>query len=525
MSFLALYRRYRPTTFDKVIGQDHIVQTLINQIKTDRIGHAYLFTGSRGTGKTSTAKIFAKAINCKNPVNGSPCGKCECCLALNDPSNIEVLEIDAASNNGVNEIRELRENVQYPPVVCRYKVYIIDEVHMLTGAAFNALLKTLEEPPKHVVFILATTEVHKIPATILSRCMRFDFRLISTEQIASLIASIYDEVGKEYEKEAVNAIAVAGEGSIRDALSIADTALSVNSGKLTYDNVTEILGSCNSKVLNDFVLNLVKGNAGKVLDTIDELFSQGKSAGVLIKDITAYIRNVLIAKTCSNPNAILSLPDKKFLEIESVAKLASENRLIRILEIFADAENTLRYSNHPRVLFETCAVKATRPDSDFDLSALTSRIKSLEDKINSGNISVTAVKEEETLPKQEEKVEKTQKTSSNKISVENSDVQTIRGKLLFNVRQNGHEMLWHLLQSVKLEIKGTILIFNTVNEGDDDLLSRSDNMVILEEGLIDFAFTEIIVRKCPEEVILDKIDEETEMVKKIFGNDIVIIKN
>lgn len=529
MSTLALYRRYRPTTFDKVIGQDHIVQTLINQIKTDRIGHAYLFTGSRGTGKTSTAKIFAKAINCKNPINGSPCGKCESCLALNSPSNIEVMEIDAASNNGVNEIRELRESVQYPPVVCRYKVYIIDEVHMLTGAAFNALLKTLEEPPKHVVFILATTEVHKIPATILSRCMRFDFRLVSTEQIASLISNIYDDVGKQYEKEAVNAIAAAGEGSIRDALSIADTALSINSGKLTYDDVTEILGSCNSQVLNGFVLNLIEGNVGKILDTIDVLFSQGKSAGVLIKDITSYIRNVLIAKTCSNPNEILSLPDKKFAEIKDVAKLASESRLIRILEIFSDAENALRYSNHSRVLFETYAVKATFPDSDYDMTAIMARLKSLEEKISSG--CVVAPKKEEI--KEEVKEEKKEEnapqsnlqTEHQKIAVDNCDIQTLRGKLLFNIRQNGHEMLWHLLQSVKVEIKNSNLIFNTVNEGDDDLLSRADNMAILEEGLEDFKYNEIIVRKCPEEVALDKIDEETELVKKIFGSDIVIIKN
>ena len=256
---LALYRRYRPNDFESLIGQDHIVKTLVNQIKTDRIGHAYLFTGTRGTGKTSAAKIFAKAINCQSPINGSPCGKCDCCVALQDVSNIDVIEIDVASNNGVNEIRDLREKVQYPPVSCRYKVYIIDEVHMLTGAAFNALLKTLEEPPKHVVFILATTEAHKIPATILSRCMRFDFRLIPTEMIASQISKIYDEIGKEYESEAIMAIASAGEGSMRDALSIADTALSYGEGKLTYDEVAEILGSSKFEVLTSFVKAVLEG--------------------------------------------------------------------------------------------------------------------------------------------------------------------------------------------------------------------------------------------------------------------------
>jgi DNA polymerase-3 subunit gamma/tau len=258
MSYLALYRRYRPVDFESLIGQDYIVRTLKNQILTDKIGHAYLFTGTRGTGKTTVAKIFAKAINCLSPKNGSPCGECEVCKALLDPSNLDVIEIDAASNNGVNEIRDLREKVQYPPVNGRYKVYIVDEVHMLTSAAFNALLKTLEEPPRHAVFILATTEVHKIPATILSRCMRFDFKLVPTKQIAELIASIYDSENKQYEKEAVYAIALAGEGSVRDALSVADMAMSFTEGKLLYDDVMEVLGSTNAENFSNFINALLK---------------------------------------------------------------------------------------------------------------------------------------------------------------------------------------------------------------------------------------------------------------------------
>lgn len=212
MSYLAIYRRFRPSTFDKMVGQEHVVRTLVNQINSDRIGHAYLFCGARGTGKTSAAKIFARAINCLHPVNGSPCGECEVCKALLDPANLDILEIDAASNNKVENIREIRDKVQYPPVSARYKVYIIDEVHMLTTEAFNALLKTLEEPPKHAVFVLATTEPHKLPATILSRCMRFDFRLVPDKTIAALISQIYDELGKKYDDEAILAIARAGRG-------------------------------------------------------------------------------------------------------------------------------------------------------------------------------------------------------------------------------------------------------------------------------------------------------------------------
>lgn len=243
MAYQALYRTFRPSTLDGLVRQEHIVKILANQIETGRVGHAYLFCGPRGTGKTSTAKIFAKAINCLHPVNGSPCGKCEVCKALADPANLDISEIDAASNNSVNEMRDLREKVQYPPVSARFKVYIIDEVHMLSDSAFNALLKTLEEPPKHAVFILATTEPHKLPATILSRCMRFDFKLIPQEDIEEHLKKILQEIGKEYEDEAVSAIARAGAGSMRDSLSVADICISYSKGKLTYADVCEVLGS------------------------------------------------------------------------------------------------------------------------------------------------------------------------------------------------------------------------------------------------------------------------------------------
>ena len=286
----------------------------------------------------------------------------------------------------VNEIRELREKVQFPPVSCRYKVYIVDEVHMLTGAAFNALLKTLEEPPKHAVFILATTEVHKIPATILSRCMRFDFRLISTEKISELISKVYDEQGKKYDKEAVFAIAKAGEGSIRDALSIADIALSYNDGKLTYNDVMEILGSSDSDTIMDFVSSIISSDTGKVLNTIDRLCALGKSIGVLIKDVTALIRDLLIVQTCDNANKILALPLIKFESYKEIASTTDEQRLLRILEIFSEAETRLKYSNHPRVIFETASVKAAKPQADYDIDALISRIKILESKLEGANI-------------------------------------------------------------------------------------------------------------------------------------------
>ena len=251
MAYTSLYRKYRPDTFDKVIGQDHIVRTLKNQIARDNIGHAYIFTGTRGTGKTSVAKIFARAVNCLSPVNGSPCGKCECCLALAESGNFDVLEIDAASNNSVDQIRDLTDKINFPPTIGKYKVYIVDEVHMLSKAAFNALLKTLEEPPSHAIFILATTEIHQIPATILSRCLRFDFRLVPNAVTAKRIRDIFDEIGVKYEREAVELIASAGAGSVRDALSVADTCVSYCEGNVTYGGVLEVLGASDPQKLRE----------------------------------------------------------------------------------------------------------------------------------------------------------------------------------------------------------------------------------------------------------------------------------
>ncbi len=554
MAYLALYRKYRPETFDKLIGQDNIVKTLVNQIETDRLGHAYLFTGSRGTGKTSCAKIFSRAINCQNPQNGSPCGKCESCKALLDPSNIDVIEIDAASNNGVNEIRDLREKVQYPPVSCKYKVYIIDEVHMLTGAAFNALLKTLEEPPKHAVFILATTEAHKIPATILSRCMRFDFSLISTEKIAELISGIYDEIGKEYDKEAVTAIAKAGEGSIRDALSIADTALSFSQGKLSYDDVADILGTTNFDLLCEFIYSLINGETGKILTIINNLCNLGKSMGVLIKDITGTLRDMLVIKTCKKPNDILNLPEDKFNALDDIAESTSDSRLLRILEIFSDAEASLKYTNHPRIVFETAAIKSARPDVDCDFDSLVARIKTLEDKIaslsvNGGNKPLQTENKNQAiidnftpieikgagsskipLFKQENlTVENFEKVTSAQSGVSRKTLQSAKdvagGILLKNLRQKGHEMLWNLMQNVEIEVLGNILVLTTLSQGDEEILDRADNRGYIEEALEEFLPFEIQVKISENQKKKNEFDAETEKIKQIFGSDIVIIKD
>lgn len=378
MSYLAIYRRFRPNSFSEVVGQEHVVTTLVNQIKTERIGHAYLFCGARGTGKTTVARIFARAINCLNPQNGSPCGECEVCQKLTNPNSLDIIEIDAASNNKVDNVQEIRSNVQYPPVAGKYKVYIIDEVHMLTTEAFNALLKTLEEPPKHAVFVLATTEPHKLPATILSRCMRFDFHLVSDKVIENLIAKIYDEVGKGYEKEAISLIARSGEGSIRDALSLADLCISYSDEKLTYKQVIDVLGASDSSKTASLLRGILNSDTGTVLSIIEELTSLGKSVSVLSKDVLSMVRDVLVIKTCKGAKEVLSIPTAEYEALKAISELAENHRFLRILEIFTAIETDLRYSTHPRIVFESAAIKASMPAEDYNIDALIARISALE---------------------------------------------------------------------------------------------------------------------------------------------------
>ena len=384
MAYLALYRMFRPTTLDDVVRQEHIVTVLKNQINSGKVGHAYLFCGPRGTGKTSIAKIFAASINCETPVDGSPCGKCERCKALKDPSNLDVTEIDAASNNGVDEMRDLREKVQYPPVAGKYKVYIIDEVHMLSSGAFNALLKTLEEPPAHAVFILATTESQKIPATILSRCMRFDFKLIPQSDLEERLRYVFDTIGKTYDKEAISAIARAGAGSVRDMLSLADTCVSYTSGKLTYKDVNAVLGNADFSEVAKLCKALLLGNAGEAFERTENFLSAGKSVGMLLKDLLNFLNACTVAKTCKDGKNILAFPDDMYETVLDVASVTDGHGLLRATEIFAAAETDVRYSASPKVLFETAVLKASMPKEDYDLEALLVRISALEKKLEKG---------------------------------------------------------------------------------------------------------------------------------------------
>lgn len=385
MSYMALYRKFRPDEFEDVKGQDAIVKTLKNQIKADRIGHAYLFCGTRGTGKTTVAKIFAKAVNCEHPIDGSPCGECAMCRSIAAGTSMNVIEIDAASNNGVDNIREIREEVAYRPTEGRYKVYIIDEVHMLSIGAFNALLKTLEEPPEYVIFILATTESHKIPITILSRCQRYDFKRISIETIAGRLRELIDKEQWDVEEKAVRYIARMADGSMRDALSLLDQCAAFYIGeKLTYDSVLEVLGAVDTEVFSRLLRELLAMDVHAVVETIDELVMQGRELSQLAADFTWYLRNLLLVGSSDNMEDVLDVSTENLERLKEEAEMIDSDTLIRYIRVFSDLTGQLKYATQKRVLLEIAMIKLCRPAMEIKQDALLDRIRAIEKQLEEG---------------------------------------------------------------------------------------------------------------------------------------------
>lgn len=382
MSYTALYRKWRPTSFEEVRGQDHIVRTLKNQINSGRIGHAYLFCGTRGTGKTSIAKIFARAVNCEHPVDGSPCGECSMCRQIAEGSSLNVVEIDAASNNGVENIRDIREQVQYPPTDGRYRVYIIDEVHMLSIGAFNALLKTLEEPPSYVIFILATTEVHKIPITILSRCQRYDFKRISIDTIAGRLAELTQAEQIDVDDRALRYVARAADGSMRDALSLLDQCVAFHFGeKLTYDNVLEVLGAVDNRVFSKLFQAVLASDTKACIREIEEMIIQGRDLSQLVNDFIWYMRNLLIAKTTDEPGDMLDMSEENLAVLKEEAAGVDTETLMRYIRIFSELSGQLRYASQKRILVEIAFIKLTTPSMEQNLDSILQRITLLEQKM------------------------------------------------------------------------------------------------------------------------------------------------
>ena len=385
MSYTALYRKFRPDTFEDVKGQDHIVKTLRNQIKADRIGHAYLFCGTRGTGKTTVAKILARAVNCEHPVDGNPCNECASCRAITSGASMNVIEIDAASNNGVDNIREIREEVAYPPTEGRYKVYIIDEVHMLSIGAFNALLKTLEEPPSYVIFILATTEAHKIPVTILSRCQRYDFRRISQETILKRLEDLMEKEQVDAEEKALRYVAKKGDGSMRDSLSLLDQCIAFYLGeKLTYDRVLEVLGAVDTDVFSELLRLVLAEQITDAIALLDRLILDGRDLTQFVNDFTWYLRNLMLLKASDDMEDILDISTENLAQLREEAAMIRNDTLMRFIRIFSELANSIRYSVNKRVMLEMALIKLCKPEAEKDELSLIERIRKLERMIEQG---------------------------------------------------------------------------------------------------------------------------------------------
>lgn len=385
MSYTALYRKFRPTVFEDVKGQEHIVTTLKNQIKSGRTSHAYLFCGTRGTGKTTIAKIFAKAVNCEHPVDGSPCGECAICKSIAAGTSMNVIEIDAASNNGVDSIRQIVEEVNYSPAEGKFKVYIIDEVHMLSIGAFNALLKTLEEPPAYVIFILATTEVHKIPITILSRCQRYDFRRISIDTIADRLKELTQKEQVQIEEKAVRYIAKVADGSMRDALSLLDQCIAFYfEQELTYDKVLDVLGAVDTEVFSRMLREILKGDAAAALGVLQDIVLQGRELSQFVTDFAWYLRNLLLIKSADGVEDIIDVSSDNLVRLKEEAHLAENDTIMRYIRILSELSGQIRYATQKRILIEMAIIKLCRPAMETDTTSLADRIRQVEEKIEKG---------------------------------------------------------------------------------------------------------------------------------------------
>lgn len=387
MAYTALYRKWRPSRFEDVRGQEHIVRTLKNQILSDRVGHAYLFCGTRGTGKTTIAKIFARAVNCEHPVDGSPCNECAACRAIASGSSMNVVEIDAASNNGVDNIREIRDEVQYSPTEGKYRVYIIDEVHMLSTGAFNALLKTLEEPPSYVIFILATTEVHKIPVTVLSRCQRYDFKRISNEIIADQIAHLLREEHVEAEYRAIQYVAKAADGSMRDALSLLEQCISFYYGQeLTYEKTLDVLGAVDTGVFSQLLRSILAQDVAACIALLDEIVTNGRDLLQFVTDFTWYMRNLLLVQTADHAEDALDMSADNLAALKEEAGYLDIDTLMRYIRIFSELSSQIRFAVSKRVLIEIAFIKLMKPAMESDLEGLHARIRALEETIARGGV-------------------------------------------------------------------------------------------------------------------------------------------
>lgn len=487
MSYTALYRKWRPDNFEDVKGQDHVVTTLKNQIIADRIGHAYMFCGTRGTGKTTIAKIFAKAVNCENPVDGSPCGQCAMCKSISENRSMNVIEIDAASNNGVDNIRQIREDVRHSPIEGKYTVYIIDEVHALTDDAFNALLKTLEEPPSYIIFILATTEAHTILPTIVSRCQRFDFKRISIETITGRLRELADAEGIVVEDKALRYIAKSADGGMRDALSMLDMCVSFYYGKeLTYDKVLEVLGAVDTEIFSDLLRSVIFGNVKEAFKIIEKVIFEGRDLTQFVNDFAWYLRNLMLVKTSDNDiEEILDMTSESFSKIRKESDSIELDVIMRYIRIFSELSNSIKYASQKRIMLEMAIIRLCKPGMENDQESLVDRIRQIEEKIENGySVSAAPVANDTGASESPKPVDKpkTKAPLPNALSEDIKKVPAIWHKVVPKIPD---EFLRSMFTQVNFTARKdnvlTIVMFNTTTAA----MINSDGSKDIINGIID----------------------------------------
>jgi len=514
MGYTALYRKWRPTVFEDVIGQTHVTRTLMNQIANDNIAHAYLFSGTRGTGKTSTAKIFSRAVNCLNPKDQNPCNECDVCKGIMNESIMDVIEIDAASNNGVDDIRELRENVKYPPSKASYKVYIIDEVHMLSKGAFNALLKTLEEPPHYVIFILATTEPHKIPATIHSRCQRFEMKRVPYHLIEDHVKMICSHNEVTFEDEAIKMIVRNSDGAVRDALSILDQCLSFADGTLTHELVLDTLGMLSIEHIFELTNSIIKQETGQAMQVIDDMSKHGKDMQIFVKDYIDYLRNLMLMKVSTDLDDLIDLSKENIDKMINQVEQVELNTIIRWIQSLSELETEMKWSSQPRVLLEMGMLKLMRPDTEQTIESLLNRISKLESAIQSGEIRVKSV--QSNTPNRSSASQSAQKRPQRKevkpapTEVQSEELPAVTGSVegveLQDIKDKWNEVLAVIkkkkIATHALLIEGKLIKFK------ESLLT-----IAFDEG---FGFHKMAVEKSENKKLIEDV------VSRAFGGQIIL---
>lgn len=536
MSYIALYRKWRPLVFEDVVEQEHVVKTLRNSVVTGRIAHAYLFCGTRGTGKTTMAKIFSRAINCLQPKNGDPCNECEICKGILSQSILDVVEIDAASNNSVDNVREIRDEVIYAPSQARHKVYIIDEVHMLSTGAFNALLKTLEEPPGHVVFILATTEPHKLPATILSRCQRFDFRRISVESMMDRLDNIACSGGVTVQRDALRLIARLADGALRDAISILDQCMGLGSSEVSYNDVLNVVGIVNDVFIAQVVDALSSKNIGRILELVEQLVMNGKDITQFVSDLVYYFRNLLVCSITDRPGEIVEASEEVLDTMKRQAADFGQEQIMQVIKDLSLLEASLKWATHPRILLEVSLMKICKSSTIPDGSILD-RLARLEDRINNARWDAAAENKGKSDPVRaleapiaDKRSKAPQAPASGKRPASGGGIAgkslQIWDNVLADLRKSGRMVLYTNLigsRAIEMDDKFVGVVFASSGSFNKMLVSKPENTEVLESTLQKLLGREIRIKCLDEEDVAGSVkpsgtelkDEFVEKAKEI----------